>query len=522
MALYRPVAELGKVTWEMSDKQSGTAQPRALGAPFKELHMNFARGIVATTIGILALLAISSISGCPPGSSPSDGAPDPGTEDTGGGTPDPGTEDTGGGGQTSDAEVIFDNGNIEGVFSNPTAAAEFTTQRTYRVTLIRNYHWNNGQGTPNPGTIALTSSSGTTYGPWQTTGSPGQGNVPNVNWTAAPDTLIPPGTYTVIDSDTATWAQNATTGNAGMTHVEGIPEDGTDEVDTGGIDQVQVNVSIEPSEVSRPEGSADTVLFQAVVTVATGLSNEVIWSITEAGGGGTITAFGVYDPSSAVVGDYHVVATSKADPTKSATALVHITGPKQLSFSGTYTHGVGGGGVSGGIPGMDCYHLYDYTISAAGTVVAYQLTEWQEELTAEYTGDGYGYLYLTNANRSQPITLNGTVDIVLDPATFDMLIWIYGDSLTPPATACETNGYLRYTVVNKRYTHILYAADGSVKSTEEKATGAFAFNLAKDENAKVQVQLDFTTQTYIYEAELAVLYGGPGTETTTYTVFTLK
>jgi hypothetical protein len=161
--------------------------------------VNFARGTVATTIGILALLAIFSISGCPSGSSPD------------------------GGSQTSDSEVIFTNMNVQGVSSNPTAATTFTISRPYTITRILNYHWNDGQGTPNPGTIALTSSGGTTYGPWQTTGSPGQGNVPNVNWTATPNEDVPAGTYTVVDSEPSTWSHNADSGNRGITHIEGIP-----------------------------------------------------------------------------------------------------------------------------------------------------------------------------------------------------------------------------------------------------------------------------------------------------------
>ncbi len=147
--------------------------------------MNFARGIVATTIGILALLAVSSISGCPSGSSP------------------------GGGSQTSDAEVIFDNNNAAAVLNNPTQPTVVTLSKAYQIMLIRDYHWNDGQGTPNPGTIALTSSGGTTYGPWQTTGSPGQGNVPNANWTATPNEAVPAGTYTVVDSEPSTWSHNA-------------------------------------------------------------------------------------------------------------------------------------------------------------------------------------------------------------------------------------------------------------------------------------------------------------------------
>jgi hypothetical protein len=64
---------VGKVIWEASDELSGTAQPRAPGAPFEEPRVNSVRRTVATTIGILALVAASCISGCPTGSSPTDG-----------------------------------------------------------------------------------------------------------------------------------------------------------------------------------------------------------------------------------------------------------------------------------------------------------------------------------------------------------------------------------------------------------------------------------------------------------------
>ena len=120
-------------------------------------------------------------------------------------------------------ELIFTNMNVQAVSSNPTAATTFTISRSYTITRILTYHWNNGQGTPNPGTIALTSTGGTTYGPWQTTGSPGQGNVPNVNWTATPNEDVPAGTYTVVDSEPSTWSHNAESGNRGITHIEGIP-----------------------------------------------------------------------------------------------------------------------------------------------------------------------------------------------------------------------------------------------------------------------------------------------------------
>ena len=48
------------------------------------------------------------------------------------------------------------------------------------------------------------------------------------------------------------------------------------------------------------------------------------WSVQEGAAGGTIAATGVYS-APAVAGTYHVVATSVADPAKSAIATVTVT-----------------------------------------------------------------------------------------------------------------------------------------------------------------------------------------------------
>jgi hypothetical protein len=68
----------------------------------------------------------------------------------------------------------------------------------------------------------LRASDGTPYGPWQATGEPGQGGVPDAAWVVRPNIVIPPGTYTVLDSDPSTWAQNQETGGAGMAWGSGI------------------------------------------------------------------------------------------------------------------------------------------------------------------------------------------------------------------------------------------------------------------------------------------------------------
>jgi C1A family cysteine protease len=120
-----------------------------------------------------------------------------------------------------ETSVLFDNGNIYLVFNNGTSP-EFTAEKSYKITRIQNYHWNDGKG-KTPGTIALQKDDGTVYGPWQTVGRPGQGGVPHAYWVCSPQVTIPAGTYTILDSDPASWAQNDGTANAGMSRVETEP-----------------------------------------------------------------------------------------------------------------------------------------------------------------------------------------------------------------------------------------------------------------------------------------------------------
>jgi hypothetical protein len=87
-----------------------------------------------------------------------------------------------------------------------------------------------------------------------------------------------------------------------------------------------ISVSISPENVVLNDGESQT--FTATVTGTTNTS--VTWSVQEGDSGGTITSGGVYTAPSTLVegcvgGDYyHVVATSQADPTKSATATVYV------------------------------------------------------------------------------------------------------------------------------------------------------------------------------------------------------
>ncbi len=80
-----------------------------------------------------------------------------------------------------------------------------------------------------------------------------------------------------------------------------------------------VAVVISPNTVTLPAGGAQT--FTA--TVEGSANTAVTWSVQEGAAGGTITSSGVYTAPQAP-GTYHVVATSVADNTKSATATLTV------------------------------------------------------------------------------------------------------------------------------------------------------------------------------------------------------
>ena len=126
-------------------------------------------------------------------------------------------------------DLIFYNGNPNFVF-NSGMSPQFTITSEFLITEIRDYHWNYGLGSVTPGTISLARLGGTTtYGPWQTTGLPGQGGVQNAYWSCDPDLIISPGTYTIIDSSPSTWSQNSLSQGFGISWVYGdvTPEPAT-------------------------------------------------------------------------------------------------------------------------------------------------------------------------------------------------------------------------------------------------------------------------------------------------------
>jgi hypothetical protein len=116
--------------------------------------------------------------------------------------------------------AIFDNYNTDAVLNGGKAPSFDTRTRKpksrYCLVQIETYHWNNAKGAA-PGTLGLTditngANANVAPGPWPAAGSPGQGNVPNADWTAnvgANPPVILDGEYTVKDSSPNTWSGNA-------------------------------------------------------------------------------------------------------------------------------------------------------------------------------------------------------------------------------------------------------------------------------------------------------------------------
>jgi len=134
-----------------------------------------------------------------------------------------GTTSTTGPAGGSQPSQLFSNANTGGVSGGGTPPT-FTLASTTKITELTTYHYVSGGG-PAPGTISLRAQDGTIYGPFQATGGTGQGGVANATWTIKPEDLVlPAGSYTIIDSDPATFSQDGGSGGVGMVWLSGIPQ----------------------------------------------------------------------------------------------------------------------------------------------------------------------------------------------------------------------------------------------------------------------------------------------------------
>ena len=117
------------------------------------------------------------------------------------------------------AVVIFNNWNTLPTMGKPVGETTFTVEDAFYVTNIYNYHYE--WKLPNPPVgkgMKLRSSGGNVYGPWEVT--PGDGDY-KTTWGCSPKTIIPAGTYSVIDPDPASWSNNSGSEYRGFSEVQG-------------------------------------------------------------------------------------------------------------------------------------------------------------------------------------------------------------------------------------------------------------------------------------------------------------
>lgn len=232
-------------------------------------------------------------------------------------TPDP----------TSSAMLLWDNGNIYAV-DNHGASPTIHVKTDVYITEIWTYHWNYGYGAQ-PGTIALRDAFGYTFGPWQCSGTPGQGGVSNANWVCRPEAVLPAGTYVLVDSDPETWSQNAESEGFGMTRGYGWPYTGPTESPTVSPSPTQTptaspTVSPTQSPTQTPTATPTPTVTPTPVDPATG------WQSQPSGTSQTLRGVAAIDElRSYAVGDGGtIVATTNGGQTWSpqssgTTAVLH-------------------------------------------------------------------------------------------------------------------------------------------------------------------------------------------------------
>ena len=120
-------------------------------------------------------------------------------------------------------ERVFSQSVCAGVSNDPPNPTIFTIDEPRTITKIGTYHWNQASG-DTPGTIGLKDSNGKVYGPWQASGEPGQGGVPDAYWivSLSPAVELPPGTYSIMDSNPSTWSYGSESDSAGIATVVGL------------------------------------------------------------------------------------------------------------------------------------------------------------------------------------------------------------------------------------------------------------------------------------------------------------
>ncbi len=186
-------------------------------------------------------------------------------------------------------------------------------------------------------------------------------------------------------------------------------------------------VAVEPSAVTLPQGGV-----QGFIAVAGTTPTSVTWSIVEGATGGSITTTGMYTaPMSS--GTFHVVATSAADSTKSASATVSVQPPSVAIAINPTTAAVNG---------CNTAKFAATVTNTSNTAVTWSV----QEGTAGGTVDATGLYTAPSTPGTYHVVATSQADATKTAvATVTVSTQVLAVSVTPTAPSVQTGGTVSFT-----------------------------------------------------------------------------
>jgi hypothetical protein len=255
-----------------------------------------------------------------------------------------------------------------------------------------------------------------------------------VTWTASGGTVTSSGLYTAPSSAgtytvTATSAADSTKSASAVVTVS---------------QPVQVSVSISPTTASLSTGAQKQ--FTALVSGST--NTAVTWTAS----GGTVTVGGLYTaPSSA--GTYTVIASSAADSTKSASAVITVSQPVQVSVS-----------ISPTTASLSTGAQKQFTASVSGstnTTVTWTASGGTVTSSGLYTAPSSVGTYTVTATSAADSAKSASAIVTVSQTTPVSI------SISPSTVSLSTGGQEQFTanVSGTSNTAVTWSASGGTVST---------------------------------------------------------
>jgi hypothetical protein len=206
----------------------------------------------------------------------------------------------------------------------------------------------------------------------------------------------------------------------------------------------QVSISVSPGTASLQSGGQQQFTASVFGTSYTG----VAWKAT----GGTVTTTGLYTaPSTA--GTYTVTATSAADSTKSASSIITVSQPTQVSIS-----------VSPGTANIQTGGQQQFTASVFGTSntgVAWKATGGTVATTGLYTAPSTAGTYTVTATSAADSTKSASSSITVSQPTQVSI------SVSPGTASLQAGGQQQFTAMisGTSNTAVTWTASGGTITT---------------------------------------------------------